>query len=471
MRPVPLPAERGRRRVLLRPRHFVTSFLPILVAPALGSTAQPTPDAGQVRTLDNGLEVIVVPSGTVPLATVEVVVRNGAFTQLTPEEEGLPHLLEHMLFRGRRDFFRRMGELDGTFNGTTSAEAVTYFVTVPADNVEGAVRLMADLVRDPDFRRSDLEDEKKVVRNEMERSSSDPYYLFRYYQDLHLWGSAAPRKNPGGTLYGVQRATPESLRDYYDRFYVPNNAALVVTGDVNPEDVFEWVEDRFDDWDRGPDPFASLDLPAIPALARDTLFVLPEKASDITFSVSWHGPSSSQDRRDAVLADVLTTAANGMAGPLRRALVDTGWFHEVVVSSEHLNHVGPIHLIARTTPEKLPQAAAELQKVLGRMGEGSFFSPDDVEAAKARITVWRALQREGVAGLAHQIAANWSVAGFEYFRDYETRVAAVGAGDVNDFARRFLHEGRYVVGMLVSQGTISEHQGVLVAALEGWVRP
>ena len=105
-------------------------------------------------TLDNGLEVIVVENAAVPLATALVAVHNGAFTQDT-NEAGLAHLYEHLLFHSFRHNPSAFGiettKLKGTYNGTTSDEVVNYFVTVPSNNIESAIGLLADLLMKAGF--------------------------------------------------------------------------------------------------------------------------------------------------------------------------------------------------------------------------------------------------------------------------------------------------------------------------------
>src|SRR5213592_3367397 len=127
--------------------------------------------------LDNGLDVIVVENHAVPLATVLVAVRNGAFTQ-EPAERGLAHLYEHVLFRSYNGdpnaFGRAAGRLNAASNGFTSSEVVSYFLMVPSQNVDGAIDLMAGLFQDARFSNQDLKEERPVVLNELQRHASDP---------------------------------------------------------------------------------------------------------------------------------------------------------------------------------------------------------------------------------------------------------------------------------------------------------
>src|SRR3954471_480077 len=135
------------------------------------------------QTLPNGLDLIVVPNRGVPLVTIEADVKNGSFTQ-APEFEGLSHLYEHMFFKANKQypdpdaFLARASEWGAEFNGTTSEERVNYYLTVPADSVEGGIRFLAAALIDPLFRQDELEREREVVIGEYDRNESNPYFGF-----------------------------------------------------------------------------------------------------------------------------------------------------------------------------------------------------------------------------------------------------------------------------------------------------
>jgi len=126
------------------------------------------------KVLPNGLEVIVIANHGVPLATVEMDVRNGSFTQ-THEYEGLAHMYEHMFFKSNKDypepeqFIDRAAELGAVFNGQTQEEVVSYYLTVPADSLVGGMHFLASAFRSPLFREDELATEREVVIGEYDR--------------------------------------------------------------------------------------------------------------------------------------------------------------------------------------------------------------------------------------------------------------------------------------------------------------
>src|SRR5439155_352104 len=278
-------------------------------------------------TLDNGLEVVVAENPAVPLATVLVAVRNGAFTQ-DSDEAGLAHLYEHLLFHSfRRDpsaFGYEVSRLSGRYNGTTNHEVVTYFVVVPSKHVEGGIKLLGRLLEDAHFSSGDLKDERPVVLDELQRDESDPEGLLERQVDRALWGESWPRKDVGGDSVSLRGITPEQLQQTYARYYVPNNAALIVTGDVTPDRVLAAARHHFGEWKRGADPFAERPIPPVTPRAGSAAILLGKDVLDVTILVALQGPSVRTDPAATYAADALFEVFNDPGSPFQRRLVDAG---------------------------------------------------------------------------------------------------------------------------------------------------
>src|SRR3982750_3424330 len=214
----------------------------------------------QRTTLPNGLEIIVVENHGVPIATIEVNARNGSFTP-SPTYEGLSHLYEHMFFKANatypqpEQFVARASELGAVFNGTTQEERVNYYLTVPSDSTMPAMAFLASALRSPLFRADELERERAVVIGEYDRNESDPFYALTTEMGRALWGSAWSRKNPLGERAVILKTTPEQMRTIQRKYYVPNNTALIVTGDVTADSIFAAARRLLGDWPRAADPF------------------------------------------------------------------------------------------------------------------------------------------------------------------------------------------------------------------------
>src|SRR3954469_16298351 len=241
----------------------------------------------QRKVLQNGLEVIVVENHGVPLATIEIDVKNGSFTQ-SPEYEGLAHMYEHMFFRANsrypepNQFWDRASDLGAVFNGTTQEERVNYYMTVPAEKLGDAVQLLASALRGPLFRRDELERERQVVIGEYDRNESSPFFALSREMDAKLYPGNFSRKDVIGDRQIVSTTTPEKMRTIQKKYYVPNNSAVIVAGDVNPAAVFSLVEKELGQWGRGEDPFAVDPIPSIPPLQKSDGVVVEAPVGAVT---------------------------------------------------------------------------------------------------------------------------------------------------------------------------------------------
>jgi len=289
-------------------------YVALLTAVALTAT----PAHGQRAELDkiikrrvfpNGLEVIVVENHGVPLATVEIDVKNGSFTQ-TPEYAGLAHMYEHMFFKANEhlpepdQFIDRAAELGAVFNGRTDEERVAYYMTLPADSLAGGMEAMADALRSPLFLKEEIERERQVVIGEYDRNESNPFFRLQEAMGKRLYPGQWSRKNVIGDRDVISTVTPAKMREIQRKYYVPNNSVLIVTGDVSPDSVFGLAEKTYGDWAKGADPFASDPIPSIPPLQKSEALIIEQPVGAVTVQIQWQGPSVRGDPNATFAADV-----------------------------------------------------------------------------------------------------------------------------------------------------------------------
>ena len=442
---IPIPM----RRYLLVP--VLAAALGIGFPPRVPALQSPLERVMHRRTLDNGLQVIVVENAAVPLATALVAVHNGAFTQ-DSDEAGLAHLYEHLLFHSFRHsptaFGSAVTSLEGVYNGTTSEEVVNYFVSVPSKNIESAIALLADLLRKARFSNGDLKDERPIVLNELQRGESDPEENLERRVERMLWGSAWHRKDVGGDSGSIQEISLERLKATYTRYYVPNNAALIVTGDVEPDRIFETAQREFGEWAAGPNPFADRPIPPIAPRTTTAAVMVAGDVLDVTVVVATYGPSVRADPGATYSADVLFDVFNDPSSAFQRRLVDEGPFRAIAGSYLTLDHTGPIEIRGKTTPEQAQQAILTLISELDNLDLLTGVTDDDLRIAKKHRQVGSALMLERTASLAPTLAFWWSAAGMDYFLTYDDRMAAQTADSLRRFARTYVVGTPRVIGLL-----------------------
>jgi zinc protease len=421
--------------------------------------------------LANGLDVIVIENHAVPLVTVELDVKNGAYTE-TPEYDGLSHLYEHMFFKANRTipsqekYLERMNELGASWNGTTSTERVNYYVTVGVDSLEPAVQFMEDAIRYPLFDQAELERERPVVLGEYDRGESNPFFHLGRATDTLLWSPQYySHKNVIGDRQVIITTTQEKMRTIQQRFYVPNNTALILSGDITPERGFQLAEEIFGDWPRGSDPFAT-PVADPPPLTDPGAVVVEQPVNTVTVSISWQGPSVTRDPEATYAADLLATALANPTSKFYKALVESGLAFGVGFSYYTQRHVGPITIQGQTTPDKALALHRAILAEVEKLDDPGYVTDQELAAAKSQVEVAQIYEREQASSFAHTVGFWWAVTGLDYYLGYVDGMQAVTQDDVAAFARTYVLGKPHVSGVLIdpqSRATIELTANELLA--------
>jgi zinc protease len=453
------------------PSESALALAPVATSAAVpaGSVAAMLARVVHDTTLDNGLQVIVIENHSTPLATVEIVFHTGAFTQ-EPGDQGVPHLYEHMLFKsykgpGDRSWNATMSKVQGNYNGETADEAVRYHVTVPSDNVEGAMRALAELVRDPEFTQQNLNEERSVVFDELDRARSNPLSGLYDQVNRRLWTTAWGRKDPGGDAKTLIAVSPQRLDQIFHRYYVPNNAAVIVSGDVTPAQAFQLAHERFDHWKRQPDPFAGAVPYEVPPLKHSAAVIIQDKVPDVLLLVEWQGPSVTTDPADTYAADMLASILDDPVSTFHQRLIDTGLFASCSIGYLTRSHVGPIMLTAHTSLDSLTAALTALSYELQHLDAPNAFLDEELVDARRARRVELALELEHQMSMAFAVADFWSSSGLDYFRTYTDAMEAVSRADLQRFAKRYIVGAPMAVGALVPPTTGNSLRATIAAFL------
>ena len=201
--------------------------------------------------LPNGLKVVISEAHVAPVVTVAVYY--GVGFRVEPKgQTGFAHLFEHMMFQGSANVKKtEHGKLveanGGNFNGSTNFDYTNYYETLPAERVETALWLESDRMRSLDVSEENLKNQQNVVSEEVRSNVlNQPYALFEW---LELWQAANENwfnaHNFYGDLRDLEAAKVDDVRKFFKTYYAPNNAVLVVSGDVDPDAIRKLVEKHF----------------------------------------------------------------------------------------------------------------------------------------------------------------------------------------------------------------------------------
>jgi zinc protease len=425
-----------------------------LIALTLVSAAQALPSQANVasRELPNGLQVMVLSNPASAFTTVQMVFRAGANVQMTQEDAGMAHFLEHMLFRrGESGSINAdLEKIDAFTNGATDDESVMYYFTFPPKHLGAAVDIMAKMMRRPTWSKGGLDNERPIVRGELERVASDPDFHLRTESEAALWGDQAwTTHSPGGNVVSLNAATIERLKKIYDRYYVPNNGALIVSGPVKDTEVFDLATKAFGDWKKGADPFAAGDAPPLKPLAGMMRKVISGDVKDVTYLVRWHGPSTAKDPAHTHAADVFAGLVNQSVSKAKKRLIDGGLVDDLSFSYSTYRGVGPITFSVRTSEDRAAAATRVIGEELAAIVRGDFFTEEDLRLAKKLEQVEAHFRVESASIAAGMLAAFWSAGGLDYYAGYEAGIKAQTMEDVKKFAATYLTGKPYTVVVMI----------------------
>ncbi|HXH18535.1 MAG TPA: pitrilysin family protein [Chitinophagales bacterium] len=428
----------------------------VFLAFVIRTQAGTLPENFFMTKLTNGLDVLVIEDNSVPLATIEMCVRNGSFTE-DPEYNGLSHLYEHMFFKANKDlpsqetFMDRVNELGIRFNGTTSNERVNYFFTLGSSKTEEGLRFMNSAIRYPLFLEEEIKKENPVVDAEFQRNESNPFFFLQDDMARHLWGDLYSRKNTIGDHEIILTATPEKMRVIQNKYYYPNNSILVVAGDVKHEAVFEKAKAIFGDWKASDfDPFQKYPIPEFKPLTETKYFITKNDNARVpVFMLGLHGPDTRHDLPATYAADVFSYILQQESSRLQQELVDAGLALQVNVSYQTCKYTGPINIILVPNPAKVKEAFEALEKNISRWDSDDYFTDEQLETAKTLLAIDDAYGKESTSSFVHTVTYWWASASIDYYTNYVANLQNVTRDDIKRYVRTYITNKPMAIGLLV----------------------
>ena len=421
----------------------------ILGAALAAPLAQPALANPFETTLANGMKLIVKEDRRAPSVVHMVWYRAGAMDE--PDGvSGVAHVLEHMMFKGTEDvgpgeFNKRVAAVGGRDNAFTGKDYTAYFQQVPPAHLPAMMALEADrmqnlVLTDDEFRR-----ELEVVKEERRLRTDDQPRALVFEQLMATAYQAHPYRRPViGWMPDLEAMQPGDARTWYERWYAPNNAWLVVVGDVDHREVFREAEKHYGS-------VAANELPARrispePAQRGPRASVVKAPAELPYLAMAWQVPTLRDpvNDREAYALQVLAAVLDGYDGArLTRRLVRDQQIAVSVGASYDTGNRGPalfyLHGVpaAGTTPEALQAALrAEIQRI---RDEG--ISAEELARVKTQAVAAQVYKRDSLMGQAMEIGYLES-AGMSW-RDEATLLdglRAVTAEEVQAVARRYFDD-------------------------------
>lgn len=398
-------------------------------------------------TLDNGLTVLIQEVHTAPVAAFMVWYKVGSRNE-SAGITGISHLLEHMMFKGTPTYGK--GEISkilqkngATFNAGTSLDYTNYFEVLASDRLEMAMKIEADRMVHATIPDEEHRLEMTVVRSELERNEDNPHRAL-YLEAMSQAFKAHPYHWPTiGWRSDVEQIRTSQIRDYYSSHYMPNNATVVVVGDIEPAATLAMVKRYFASIPRGqdPPPVTTVEPPQM----GERRFKIRKPGDTRYLLVAWRNPAVTHP--DTYALDVLgIILGHGQTSRLYQGLVEKKLAADADASND--NGRDPLLFNAQATAApgvELDRLEAALLAEVDRL-QREPVTAKELERAKRQVEASFIYSKDSIRSLAQQLGYYNTVASWRYLDTYVERIRAVTAGDLQRVARTYLTENSRTVG-------------------------
>jgi len=426
-------------------------------------------------TLDNGLKVLVREEHTAPLASVWCWYKVGSRDE-RPGLTGVSHWVEHMNFKGTENIPRDqvkgiIEQFGGSWNGYTWIDQTTYLETATRDALDRMLFIEAERMARCLYHPDDCESERTVIIAELQGGENDPDVLL----DQEVTATALkahPYRHPTiGWLSDLQTMTRDDLYGHYRRYYIPNNATLVIVGDVDTDDALRRADKHFGSIPAGPP--LERQWTAEPEQTGERRVTIRREGTTAYLKIAYHAPAAADAGFfPALVLDTALTGAKGVnlwssfrdvppqrQARLYRALVETGLASmvggQIVPTAEPF-----LYTVSATATDRTPLAAVE-GAMLGALDEvrNNGIAPAELARAKKQLHARFVFDNDSVTNIAHQLGYFETIAGVDLFASIEERVQGVSLEAVADAAGRMLTSVNRTIGWFEPAGDLPAASG------------
>jgi len=410
-------------------------------------------------TLKNGMKVMLKEIHTAPIISSWIWYRVGSRDESTGKT-GLSHWTEHMQFKGTKQFpastlDKAISREGGRWNASTSHDSTRYYETMPADKIDLALRLEADRMMNSTFNVKEVASERTVIISEREGHENEP--MFRLTEAVQ---QTAFRVHPYhhdiiGDMADLRSITRDDLYDHYRKYYVPNNAVLVLAGDFDARSILKRIKELFEPIPKGPTP---------PRLARPE----PEQKGEVRLSVEGPGDTTyiqvayrfpNATHPDYFPLEVFDSLLGGVSGlstktsRLYRALVDKEYVVDVSGWSEatidpFLYRVTMVNHPKRKPEETIAALDVEIKKLQDVLAPVS-----EIKRAVKQARAVFVYGNENITNQAFWMGYVEMFSSYEWYTTYLDNLAKVTPQDIQRVARKYFQPASRVIGIYVPKGS------------------
>lgn len=399
----------------------------------------------------NDMEVLILQEAAAPVVTFMVTYHVGSRNEALGLT-GATHFLEHLMFKGTSRFNKKRGtsvfnvlqRVGAEVNATTWFDRTNYYELLPKEHLALAIEVEADRMRGASIASDDLESERTVILNELDRGENDPTQKL-YHAVWSAAFTAHPYHHPTiGWRSDVESVTEAGLRHFYDTYYWPNNATVSVIGDVDRMEVFDLVDRHFGKIPRAPDPIPSVHTKE-PRQQGERRVVIRQDGQLGAIMMAYKSPTGLATDTDAL--DVLSVVlGSGMSSRLYRQLTDNNLTTHLFSGSSRLRDPGLFYVFAMLAPDRShEEVESAIREVVDSITEYPI-SRDELQRAKNQRKAHEAFGRDGPFAVAAQLNEAIAAGDWKLYTGMRERIERVTTEDVQRVAKQYLTDDSLTVG-------------------------
>ncbi|HTX72631.1 MAG TPA: insulinase family protein [Rectinemataceae bacterium] len=467
-------------------RTLLATFIMLAVAVSLVAESTQLPNLYHFR-LPNGLELYVYRDPSLPLLRTQISFKAGAIAQRA-DNAGIFRVYERTVFGGDpgrpgsapiRDAMADLGL--GGVNGGTGAEGVSYWTTLPATRLDACLGFWALVAVNPQLDASAFAQAVADSGSEATAQDRSPSVVYESAMTRRLFAKYPWRRDPAGSPKTISGLSLDDLAALQRTWFVPNNAALFIGGDIDPEAALAAVERHFGAWKAADDPWKKpLPPHPRPGVMRPTWIALADPRmpqGTAAVEMRYRGPDLGTDAAPSYAADLWSSLVAPSEGRFKKALMkdvpgllgpdsittyyvsqrDGGW-----ISIGALLRVDP----ASSTADRIRNFKERVRgyEITSMKIDPNYFTAEDFEAARQRLLAIRNGRLGSVDGMISALSFWWSAASVDYFLGYADAVEKTGPKEVSAFLDTYIMRNLEIVALRMNPDDFEQEQRGLEAS-------
>ena len=406
----------------------------------------------QMYKLDNGQTVVIQEVKNNPIVTIDTWIKTGSIDE-DDSNNGVAHFLEHLFFKGTKNHepgeFDKILETKGAItNAATSKDFTHYYVTIPSKDFDLAMELHADMMMHPLIPRNEMEKERKVVLEEINKDLVSPPKILQENLNSMLYTNHPYKRKVIGKSEVIETITREQVLNFYNEHYSPSNMITIVIGDVDAEHALERIKETFNaDYKKQ----TKIIYPKESQLEKQQKKVQYIKTESGYMVIGFRGAAI--DEKDAYALDVLATIlGEGRSSVLNQVLKEKKRLaFSVDAGNFTMRDDGIFYISADFEPAKCKQVQNVIFDEIGKIQQKGV-TDEQLQLAKNLIERTTYYSRESVTNIATEIGYTMALTNdIKFYDNYLNNIKNVTKEDVKKVANKYLGENRSAVSVLLPE--------------------